>query len=69
MVNSGERNAEKILKEAKKIIEGRKIKIDYLKAVNLTDLADIKRIEKNTLIAVAAWVGKTRLIDNIVIRD
>ena len=69
MVNSGERNAEKILKEAKKIIEGRKIKIDYLKVVNLTDLADIKRIEKNTLIAVAAWVGKTRLIDNIVIRD
>ena len=69
MVSSGEKDAGKILKEAKKIIEGRKIKIDYLKAVNLTDLADIKRIEKNTLIAVAAWVGKTRLIDNIVIRD
>ena len=69
MVNSGERNAEKILKEAKKIIEGRKIKIDYFKVVNLTDLADIKRIEKNTLIAVAAWVGKTRLIDNILLRN
>ena len=68
-VRSGEKDAGKILKEAKKIIEGRKIKIDYLKAVNLTDLADIKRIEKNTLIAVAAWVGKTRLIDNTVIRD
>ena len=69
MVNSGERNAEKILKEAKKIIEGRKIKIDYLKVVNLTDLADIKRIEKNALIAVAAYLGKTRLIDNTLIRN
>ena len=68
-VRSGEKDAEKVLKEARKIIESKKIKIDYLKAVNLSDLADIKRIEKNTLIAVAAWVGKTRLIDNIVIRD
>ena len=59
----------KILKEARKIIEEKKIKIDYLKTVNLSDLADIKRIEKNTLIAIAAYVGKTRLIDNIVIRN
>ena len=68
-MRSGEKDAEKVLKEVRKIIEGRKIKIDYLKAVNLTDLADIKRIEKNTLIAVAAWVGKTRLIDNILLRN
>ena len=29
----------------------------------------LKRIEKNTLIVIAAWVGKTRLIDNIVIKE
>ncbi len=69
MVSSGEKDAGKILKEARKIIEGKKIKIDYLKAVNLTDLADVKRIEKNTLIVIAAWVGKTRLIDSMLIRN
>ena len=69
MVNSGEKDAGKILKEARKIIEEKKIKIDYLKAVNLTDLEDTKKVKKSTLIAVAAWVGKTRLIDNILIRN
>jgi len=69
MVSSGEKDAGKILKGARKIIARKKIKIDYLKAVNLTDLTDVKRIDKKTLIAVAAWVGKTRLIDNIVIRN
>ena len=69
IVSSGERNVEKVLRELKKIIEEKKIKIDYLKAVNLSDFADVKRIEKNTLIAVAAWVGQTRLIDNMLIRN
>lgn len=69
IVSSGERNVEKVLRELKKIIEEKKIKIDYLKAVNLTDLEDVKKIKKNTLIAVAAWVGQTRLIDNMLIRN
>ncbi|MCK4244490.1 MAG: pantoate--beta-alanine ligase [Candidatus Omnitrophica bacterium] len=68
MVDSGENNSAKVLKEAEDIIIKVKIKIDYLKAVNLTDLKDVKKIEKNTLIAVAAWIGGTRLIDNILIK-
>jgi len=43
------------------------VKIDYLKAINLIDLKDAKKIKKNTLIAIAAWIGKTRLIDNVII--
>ena len=69
MVSSGEKDTGKILKEVKKLIKEKKIKIDYLKAVNLTDLEDTKKVKKNTLIAVAAWVGKTRLIDNMLIRN
>ena len=69
MVDLGENNSAKVLKEAEDIIiKAKKVKIDYLKAVSLTDLKDVKKIEKNTLIAVAAWIGKTRLIDNMLIK-
>lgn len=44
------------------------IKIDYLVVVDKDTLQPIKRIKKGkTLIAVAARVGKTRLIDNVLI--
>lgn len=67
MVNSGEKDSAKVLKEAEDLIKTKKIRIDYLKAVNLRDLKDVKKIEKNTLIAVAAWIGRAHLIDNILI--
>ena len=68
MVNSGENNSARVLQQAKDLIKKKKgVKIDYLKAVNLTDLKDAKKIKKNTLIAIAAWIGKTRLIDNVII--
>ncbi len=68
MVNSGESNSAKVLKEVKNLIKAKKIKIDYLKAVNLMSLKDVKKLKKKTLIAVAAWIGKTRLIDNMLIK-
>ncbi|MBX7245839.1 MAG: pantoate--beta-alanine ligase [Candidatus Sumerlaeaceae bacterium] len=41
-------------------------KLDYVKAVSLDDLTPLKEVEQgNTLLALAAWVGKTRLIDNV----
>jgi len=68
MVNSGENNSARVLQQAKDLIKKKKgVKIDYLKAVNLIDLKDAKKIKKNTLIAIAAWIGKTRLIDNVII--
>ena len=68
MVNSGENNSARVLQQAKDLIKKKKgVKIDYLKAVNLTDLKDAKKLKKNTLIVIAAWIGKTRLIDNVII--
>ena len=68
MVNSGENNSARVLQQAKDLIKKKKgVKIDYLKAINLIDLKDAKKIKKNTLIAIAAWIGKTRLIDNVII--
>lgn len=42
-------------------------KIDYLAIVDAETLADVKQITGPTLVAIAAYVGDTRLIDNRVI--
>jgi pantoate--beta-alanine ligase len=41
-------------------------KIDYIEIVNLNDLSPTSKNAKKAVLAVAVWVGKTRLIDNIV---
>jgi pantoate--beta-alanine ligase len=43
------------------------VRVDYAVLVDATTLQEVDRIEDNTLIALAAFVGKTRLIDNVVI--
>lgn len=44
-------------------------KIDYVNLCNPVTLKDINKVEEETLIAIAVWVGKTRLIDNIVLKQ
>jgi pantoate--beta-alanine ligase len=40
------------------------LKIDYIEIVDPTTLEPVSNVRDGALIAVAAWVGKTRLIDN-----
>jgi pantoate--beta-alanine ligase len=40
-------------------------RIDYLELVDADTLKSIDSVRPNSLLAVAAFVGKTRLIDNI----
>ena len=69
LVRSGERDSRKVISRMKRIIAHEKVrKIDYLKICNPETFEDVKKVEGITLIALAAWIGKTRLIDNIVIR-
>ena len=42
-------------------------RIDYVEIVDAETLAPVSRLERKTLIAVAVFFGKTRLIDNIQI--
>ena len=44
------------------------LKIDYVEIVDPTTLEPIADLQTGALIAVAAWVGKTRLIDNALLR-
>ncbi len=43
------------------------VRLDYFEIVNPDTLEPQARIEGKTLVAVAAFVGKTRLIDNVVL--
>jgi len=71
MIEEGERNIEKIKKKMKEHIENYAFpKIDYIEIYNAEDLSEF---ENNAIkegceivIALAAMVGKTRLIDNVV---
>jgi len=43
------------------------LKIDYVEVVSPDTLEPIASIEPHALVAVAAWVGETRLIDNLIV--
>ncbi|MCI0604190.1 pantoate--beta-alanine ligase [bacterium] len=67
-VEEGERKAKTILKAMKEIISTEPlVQIDYIAATDLIELKEIKTLKGKCLIALAAYVGKTRLIDNIIV--
>ncbi len=68
IVDLGETGAEKVLGEIKKVIfDERKVKLQYLEAVNAETLEQVREIKPGTLIALAAYLDNVRLIDNIVL--
>ncbi|MEO6815908.1 MAG: pantoate--beta-alanine ligase [Edaphobacter sp.] len=64
-IASGERQSEALIKGG--IEKLSKVKLDYLVAVDAQTLLPVSTVQPGTLIAVAAWVGQTRLIDNFLV--
>lgn len=65
LLDKGERNAAKIKDAIISEINTESLaKIDYVEIVDSEDLTDVSTIEKNILIPIAVYIGKTRLIDN-----
>jgi pantoate--beta-alanine ligase len=65
---AGERDTHKIKNKIETALLGEKdIKIDYVEIVDAETLRPLDVLRDNALIAVAAFVGSTRLIDNIII--
>jgi len=64
--NSGKKSAREIEELVRKII-GRALlaRIDYAEVVNADTLEPIKTVQAGSLLALAVFFGKTRLIDNI----
>ena len=68
MVNAGAKNAEEIKGEMEKIINNCKsAKIDYITIVNPETLEAVSEVRRGDVTALAVQIGKTRLIDNIIL--
>ena len=68
LIISGERDSKKITKKIRIAIEeAASAKIDYISIVNTASLEEVLTIEGEVLIALAVFMGKTRLIDNVII--
>jgi pantoate--beta-alanine ligase len=59
------RNVGQIVKSARKKIPGSKV--DYLEIRDLHTLKPLKTIKLPVVVLAAVWMGKTRLIDNLVV--
>jgi len=69
LVKAGARDPAKVIKKIRQIIRAKKaVKIDYISIVDLDKLEPVKRISVSCLLVLAVRVGKTRLIDNVVIK-
>ena len=66
--SSGTCDSTEIKDGMKRILsEGKDVQIDYVEVVDPKTLEPLQEVKDNTLIAIAAFAGKTRLIDNIII--
>ena len=68
MIKQGNKNPADIIRKMKQMIEKKKAaKVQYIALVDLSELKPKNIIKDDILIALAVWVGKTRLIDNTII--
>lgn len=68
LVASGEKNAQTIIKAMTDKINTEPLaRIDYVNVVDALNIEPIDVIKGETLVAIAVYIGKTRLIDNFII--
>ena len=68
LADQGESNSASLLAAGKQVIaEAPAVKLDYFEIVNGDTLEPVSNISRGALVAVAAYVGNTRLIDNVVL--
>jgi pantoate--beta-alanine ligase len=67
MVEDGETNTAVIIKAMTELInEEPMARIDYVKAVDGLTISQIDKVQKPMLVAIAVYIGTTRLIDNFI---
>ena len=70
MVTEGEKDADKIVEAMRALIEQEPLaRIDYVSAVDGVTMMPVHRLEGRVLIAMAVYIGKTRLIDNFSVEE
>lgn len=68
LVDAGETDAKRVLGAMRAAIEKQPLaRIDYLEAVSWDSIEPVETLEGPTLVAMAVFIGSTRLIDNFII--
>ncbi|MFC3041285.1 pantoate--beta-alanine ligase [Virgibacillus xinjiangensis] len=68
IVKAGETDAKKLVAAMEATIETEPLaQIEYVKAVDGLTMKPITKIKSQTLVAIAVFIGKTRLIDNFIV--
>lgn len=67
LVLAGERDSDKVINAIKSVLDTEPLaKIDYVEVVDSLSIEKVDKIEKSVLVAIAVYIGKTRLIDNFI---
>ena len=67
MVVNGETDNKKIVdKMVERILAEPLARIDYVQAVDAVTMEPVEKVEAEVLVAMAVYIGKTRLIDNFI---
>lgn len=67
LMKNGERNADTIINKMSDLINNEPLaKIDYVKLVDADSIEPLAEAKGRVLVAMAVYIGKTRLIDNFI---
>lgn len=67
-IENGENNAQNVIAVIRECLESEPLaRVDYVEVVDFENIQRVEKIEGETLVAIAVYIGKTRLIDNFII--
>ena len=68
-IENGEREAKKVIEIITKSLQSEPLaRIDYVEAVDFENVQRIEMLKGEVLVAIAVYIGKTRLIDNFIVK-
>lgn len=70
MTQKGDTDAQTVISAMTELIQAEPLaRIDYVSAADGVTMEPVTRLERGTLIAMAVYIGKTRLIDNFTVGE
>ena len=67
-ISQGERDSQKVISIIRESLESEPLaRIDYVEVVDFENIQRTAKIEGEILVAIAVYIGKTRLIDNFIV--
>ena len=68
LIKSGERDPKRVISQMKQLVKSTELaRIGYIEIVDSGNLKKVKRISGKVLVALAVYIKKVRLIDNIIL--